>query len=363
DDTPIKPHLQRRLLLRGSLLSASAVGVALLLYGLLPFTSSTPVREDTSSAVKKPTAPASDLTGIFEDPRLADFVDSEVTSNKDFYKIQVNIFDPVVDVNKWSLKIKGLVDKELELTYDDILSLPSKEQFTTLECISNEIGGELIGNALWKGPSLKEVLDMAGVKREAVYLKFTNFDGYWVGIPINKAMMESTILAYQMNGETLSAGHGFPLRAVVPGIYGMMNAKWITEIELEPEVVQGFWQERGWSNDAQIMTNVIIKKPTSGSRFSGAMPISGVAFAGDRGISRVEVSANGGETWTEAAIKKPLSDYSWVLWATEWVPPGPGAYQIWARATDGTGSTQTEKVMQPFPDGATGYHKVNVRVQ
>ncbi len=238
--TTTKTHLQRRLLLRGSLLSASAVGVALLLYGLLPFTSSSPFRETTPTTPKKPPRIASDLTGIFEDPRLTDFVNSEVTSNKDFYKIQVNIFDPVVDVNKWTLKIKGLVDREIEMTYDDILSLPSREQFSTLECISNEIGGELIGNALWKGITLKEVLDRAGVKEDAVYIKFKNFDGYFVGIRLDKAMMESTLLAYQMNGETLSAGHGFPLRAIVPGIYGMMNAKWITEIELEPEVVVGF---------------------------------------------------------------------------------------------------------------------------
>ena len=166
-----------------------------------------------------------------------------------------------------------------------------------------------------------------------------------------------------MNGETLSAGHGFPLRAIVPGIYGMMNAKWITEIVLEPQVVVGFWQERGWSNDAQIMTNVIFKKPTSGARFSGPTPISGVAFAGDRGISKVEVSMDRGETWTEASLRRPLSGYSWVLWALEWIPPSAGVYQIWARATDSTGTTQTGKVMQPFPNGATGYHKINVRVQ
>jgi len=356
-------HLQRRLLLRGSLLSASAVGVALLLYGLLPLTTSNPFRESTSSRGNIPTTEAKDLTGIFKDPRLTDFVNSEVTSNKDFYKIQVNIFDPVVDVNKWSLKIGGLVDREIEMTYDEILSLPSKEQFTTLECVSNEIGGNLIGNALWKGTTLKEVLDRAGVKQDSVYIKFKSFDGYFVGIPLDKAMMESTLLAYQMNGETLSAGHGFPLRAIVPGIYGMMNAKWITEIVLEPQVVVGFWQERGWSNDAQIMTNVIFKKPTSGARFSGPTPISGVAFAGDRGISKVEVSMDRGETWTEASLRRPLSGYSWVLWALEWIPPSAGVYQIWARATDSTGTTQTGKVMQPFPNGATGYHKINVRVQ
>jgi len=362
--TPIaQPHLQRRLLIRGSLLSASAVGAALLIYGLLPFTSSSPFGESTSTRSNRPITPASDLTGIFKDPRLTEFVNSEITSNKEFYKVQVNIFDPVVDVNKWSLKINGLVDREIEMTYDEILSLPSKEQFTTLECISNEIGGNLIGNALWKGTTLKEVLDRAGVKEDSFYIKFKSFDGYWVGIPLDKAMMESTLLAYQMNGETLSAGHGFPLRAIVPGIYGMMNAKWITEIQLEPAVVVGFWQERGWSNDAQIMTNVIIKKPRSGARFSGPTPLSGVAFAGVRGISKVEVSMDRGETWTEASLKRPLSGYSWVLWALEWIPPSAGVYQIWARATDSTGTTQIEKTTQPFPNGATGYHKINVRVQ
>lgn len=169
-------------------------------------------------------------------------------------------------------------------------------------------------------------------------------------------------MAHRMNDELLPREHGFPLRAIVPGIYGMMNAKWLTEMEVTDQVYLGYWQERGWSNDAKIKTTSLIYYPAPEAQVSGPIPIAGVAFAGDRGISKVEVSTDGGNTWNEAVLKKPRSPYSWVLWAYEWTPSDKSNHVIIVRATDGTGQLQDPTPRPNFPDGATGYHTVEVTV-
>jgi hypothetical protein len=165
-----------------------------------------------------------------------------------------------------------------------------------------------------------------------------------------------------MNDATLPDEYGFPLRAIVPGIYGMMNAKWITEIEVIDQVYLGYWQERGWSNDAGIKTTSIIYYPAPDARVNGATPIAGVAFAGDREISKVEVSVDGGNNWNEATLKTPHSRYSWVLWAYEWTPKTIGTANLMVRAYDGKGQIQDPTVIQPFPDGASGYQSIQVTV-
>ena len=165
-----------------------------------------------------------------------------------------------------------------------------------------------------------------------------------------------------MNDSMLPNEHGFPLRAIVPGIYGMMNAKWITEIEVTDQVYLGYWQQRGWSNDARIKTTSIIYYPTQNLQVTGTTPIAGVAFAGDRGISKVEVSVDGGKTWNEGELKPPRSPYSWVLWAYQWTPTTTGTANIVVRATDGKGQLQDPAAVQPFPDGASGYSTAQVTV-
>jgi hypothetical protein len=175
-------------------------------------------------------------------------------------------------------------------------------------------------------------------------------------------MGPGAMLAYKMNDELLPTGHGFPLRAIVPGIYGMMNAKWIQEIEVVDHVYLGYWQERGWSNDAKIKTTSIIYYPSDAAEINGPTPLAGVAFAGDRGISKVEVSVNGGNTWSEAVLKKPTSPYSWVLWAYDWTPINKGAYTVVVRAYDGAGNVQDSQVSSSFPDGASGYNMIQLRV-
>jgi hypothetical protein len=254
--------------------------------------------------------------------------------------------------------------------------MPSVEEFATLECVSNKIGGELISTAAWKGVRLKDILEKAQIMPNAKYIVFRCYDGYDVGIPLERGLFDGTILAYDMNGASLTAEHGYPVRAIVPGLYGMMNPKWITEIELVDSIYEGYWQRKGWANNAKYNTHSFIVIPDSAAvrqRFSnlaassviapspsGMIPIAGVAFAGDRGISKVEISTDGGATWKATQLKDPLSSYTWVLWATEFNVTEKGSHRIIARATDKTGNTQTAEIADPFPNGATGYPVINV---
>ena len=310
----------------------------------------------------------------FEDPRLTALLASEITSTDLFYRVDINPIPPTVDVNSWRLEIKGLVSQTLTINYEELRAMPSVQQIATLECISNKIGNDLIGTAIWNGIRLKDLLEKSEVKPDARYIVFRCADGYDVGIPLERGFQEGSILAYGMNGETLNTKHGYPVRAIIPGLYGMMNPKWITEIELVGEIYEGYWQKKGWANNAQYNTHSFIVIPGNDPvrkvfRNLGALnivvgeeiPIAGVAFAGDRGISKVEVSSDGGATWKEARIKDPLSPYTWVLWATELNVTMKGNYKIIVRATDKTGKIQTAEVRDPFPNGAMGYHVVNAQ--
>jgi DMSO/TMAO reductase YedYZ molybdopterin-dependent catalytic subunit len=316
---------------------------------------------------------------IFRETALAPFISSEVTPNEKFYRVDTNIFVPSVDANSWRLKVHGLVKNgPLEFTYQQIKSMSSITEYATLECISDEISGDLISTALWRGVRLKSILEEAGIMPEAIFIVFRCYDGYDVGIPLEKGLLEGTILAYEMNGAALPNEHGFPLRVIVPGLYGMMNAKWITEIELVDKVYEGFWQRKGWTNSAKYKTHskIVFPGDALATRFeklasissSTAMsvgtksPIVGIAFAGDRGISKVEVSTDGGNTWQPATIKDPISSNSWVLWALDWIPKNKGDYDIVVRATDKTGNVQTPEFADNFPSGSTGYHIVKITV-
>jgi len=310
----------------------------------------------------------------FKDPKLASLLASEVTPTYLFYRIDINPVIPEVDVANWNLKINGLVDNPISLSYEEIKTMPSIEEYVTLECISNKIGGDLIGTALWKGVRLKDILEKAIVNSNVQYIVFRCSDGYDVGIPLANGLMDETILAYEMNTAPLTSKHGFPLRAIVPGLYGMMNPKWITEIELVSGVYEGYWQRNGWTNLANYQTGSSIVIPgrapihqrfrgldeISNNSINNGVPIAGIAFGGDRGISKVEVSTDGGSTWKTAQIKDPLSRYTWVLWTAGYVPPDMNNYKIIVRATDQTGKVQTSELTKPFPNGATGYHTITV---
>ena len=360
----------RRLLIKAGL--ASVVVIPLLYLGLnnLLFPrESAQSRLPLESEVASKPRPAG-----FEDPRLTALLASEITPTDLFYRVDINPVPPTVDVNSWRLVVKGLVSRPLTLTYEQLKARPSVQQIATLECVSNKIANDFISTAIWNGIRFKDLLDEVGVKPNAKYIVFRCADGYDVGIPLERGFQEGSILAHGMNGETLNAKHGYPVRAIIPGLYGMMNPKWITEIELIDRVYEGYWQKKGWANNAQYNTHSYIVIPGNAPvrkifRNLGSVnivvgeqiPIAGVAFAGDREISRVQVSTDGGATWKDARIKNPLSPYSWVIWATELDVTSKANYRIVVRATDKTGKIQTGEVREPFPNGATGYHTVDVQ--
>jgi DMSO/TMAO reductase YedYZ molybdopterin-dependent catalytic subunit len=361
----------RRLFIKAGL--ASVVIIPLLYLGLnnLLFPrESTQSRLPLESQIASKPRPAG-----FEDPRLTALLASEITPTDLFYRVDINPVPPTVDANSWRLVVKGLVNTPLTITYEQLRSMASIPQIATLECISNKIANDFIGTAIWNGIKLKSVLDQAGLKPNAKYIVFRCADGYDVGIPLERGLQEGSILAYGMNGETLNAKHGFPVRAIIPGLYGMMNPKWITEIEVIDRVYEGYWQKKGWANNARYNTHSYIVIPGNAPirkifRNLGSVnaivgeqiPIAGVAFAGDRGISTIQVSSDGGATWKDAKVKNPLSPYSWVIWTTELDVTTGRDYKIVVRAIDKTGKIQTGEVREPFPSGATGYHTVEASV-
>jgi DMSO/TMAO reductase YedYZ molybdopterin-dependent catalytic subunit len=354
------------------ILAASAVALPIIFLGmdkLLSRQNETQELPSTSPNLLPRTGPR---PKGFEDPNLAPLLASEITPTYLFYRIDINPIIPQVDSKSWNLTIKGLVEKPITINYDQIRSMPSVQEYVTLECISNKIGGDLISTALWKGVRLSQLLEKAVIKPNVKYVVFRCADGYDVGVPIEKSQMEGAILAYEMNYAPLTAKHGFPVRAIVPGLYGMMNPKWLTEIELVDSVYKGYWQRLGWSNIAQDNAGSSILIPgqaparqrfrtldeTVDSSYGGKVPIAGIAFAGTRGISKVEVSTDGGTTWKTAQIKDPLSKYTWVLWTAGYIPPNQENYKIVVRATDKSGKTQTTDMNPPFPNGATGFHTI-----
>ena len=301
-----------------------------------------------------------DAPAIFLNPQLSPLVNSEVTSNDSFYRVAIDIFDPSVDESTWSLSLSGLVADAKTYSLDQVKSLPKTAEYDTFICVSNLINGGLISNAEWGGVRLSDLFaDAGGVGAGAAYVVFYSVDGYSVGVPLARALDGASMLAYEMNGAELPQRHGYPLRAVIPGLYGMMSAKWVREVKVVDAEYTGFWQTRGWTNDAMVQTVAFIRVPQDGATVSlslvgGSVMLGGMAFAGDRGISKVEVSVDGGSTWQQATLKPPASSLSWVLWAFEWKPT-PGNYVIYARATDGAGAVQTSGQADTFPSGATGY--------
>ncbi|MBI2866202.1 MAG: molybdopterin-dependent oxidoreductase [Chloroflexi bacterium] len=296
--------------------------------------------------------------------QLLDKLPPEVTPNGVFYTVSKNFFDPSLNPTTWKLTVDGLVERPLTLTYEELQAIPPVTQYLTLECISNEVGGDLMGNALWKGLPLSYLLEEAGVKTSARKVVLHADDGYSDSITLLDALQPGVLIAYEMNGVPLPDTHGFPSRLLVPGIYGMKNVKWLTRIELVDYDYQGYWQQRGWSDLAAINTMSRIDVPQWYRNYaSGEIgQIGGIAFSGNRGISQVEVSTDDGKTWTGAQVKEALSPYTWVLWTKEWTPPGPGDYTLQVRAMDKTGALQLSEKMEPLPDGATGYHTIVVRI-
>src|SRR2546426_921480 len=286
-----------------------------------------------------------------------------ITPNEDHYVVDTTLVKPRVDVAEWKLDIKGLVEAPFSIGYDELLDLEAVEQPHTLECISNNVGGDLISTAVWTGVPLRDLLSRGRVKAGAFDVVFTSVDGYTDSIPIAKAMEPQTLVAYLMNGKTVPQEHGFPARMLVPNIYGMKNVKWIRKIEVVDYDFLGYWMQQGWSDSAIVNTNSRLDVPGRNLRWSGGeVTLGGIAFAGSRGISRVEISADGGRSWGDAGLEAAAGPLTWRRWTFRWTPSGPGTHKISVRSTDGTGNSETPVGRDPYPNGATGYATVNVNV-
>ncbi len=298
------------------------------------------------------------------DALVADGISELVTPNEDFYRIDTAISVPRVDLDTWTLKIHGLIERPIDLTFDDLLDLPMVERFVTLSCVSNRVGGSLVGHARWQGVPLRDLLDRVGVDPKATQIVGRSVDGFTVGFPAEAAFDgREALVAVAMNGEPLPFDHGFPARLVVAGLYGYVSAtKWLSEIELTTwDAFDAYWIPRGWSKEAPIKTQSRIDVPRQSERLdAGTVPIAGVAWAPNRGIERVEVQVDEGP-WVEAELSVELSKDSWRQWAIDWEAT-TGAHAIKVRATDANGETQTSEVAAPAPNGATGYHTRNVVV-
>src|SRR5579859_5810365 len=291
---------------------------------------------------------------------------AEVTPNDQYYVVSKNLFsDPTVNSSNWKLTVDGLVDNPYTLTYDELLAMPMKKQYESMMCISNDVGGEYMSNGQWEGVPLADLLKRAGsVKQGATKVVLYAADDYSDSIHLSKALEPTTLVAVHMNNVPLPTGHGYPARLLVPGIYGMKHVKWITRINVVNQDYQGYWQQRGWSDPAPIRMTSRIDTPINGTQVTVNKPtyIAGVAFSGNKGISEVDVSLDGGQTWQRATLKQPLSDLTWVLWELPWQPAKAGDYSVVARAVDLEGNVQDPRIAPSAPDGSTGYHTIRVTV-
>ena len=297
-------------------------------------------------------APLSPIEGVFDH---VEGLTALVTPLGAFYVVDEALADPVIDPQTWRLEVGGEVARPLRLSLEDLLAFPAVERFQTLECISNPVGGQLISTTRWTGVELRRVLEAAEPGPGSVDVVFRSADGYSESLTLAAASDPTTLIAYGMDGRALSVEHGFPARILSTGTYGMQSPKWLVEIELVTSPYDGFWETRGWSKPATVKTWCRIDTPPSGRRAAGPRSIAGVAFAGDRGVARVEVSTDDGDTWTRAELEQALSPLSWVRWRFDWIPARTGLHTIRARAWDGDGVVQTSGFAPTHPDGASGY--------
>lgn len=287
-----------------------------------------------------------------------------ITPNDDFYRIDTALVVPQVDPASWSLSVEGLVDDPFTLSFEELLAEPMVTEAVTLSCVSNEVGGRLVGNAVWQGVPLQRLLERAGVRADAQQVVGRSVDGFTVGFPIGAALDgRVALVAVGMNDEPLPVDHGFPARLVVAGLYGYVSAtKWLSSIELTRwEDFDAYWIPRGWSKEAPIKTQSRIDVPSRRTIPAGEQAIAGVAWAPTRGIAKVEVQIDDAE-WVEARLGDVVSDDTWRQWVVTW-DATPGDHELRVRATDGDGVTQTDEREPPAPNGASGWHSRRVTVE
>ncbi len=346
-------------------LAAAAVGVAAVAGSAGRWFGSRRTVEAARALVRLPRpadpAPAVPPGAQLDLPGMSSFT----TANRDFYRIDTALVVPQVDPATWTLRVHGRVGRELTLTFDDLLRRPMVERDITLACVSNEVGGDLVGNARWLGVRVADLLAEAQPDPAADQAVARSVDGWTCGTPTS-ALRDGrdALLAVAMNGEPLPAEHGFPVRMVVPGLYGYVSAcKWITELELTTfAAFDAYWVPRGWSAAGPIKTQSRIDVPRNGADLTaGDVTVAGVAWAQHRGIAQVEVQVDDG-AWQVATLAAAPSADTWRQWSLRWAAPA-GRHRLRVRATDETGATQTAARAAPAPDGATGWHDITVDVR
>ncbi len=285
-----------------------------------------------------------------------------------FYTVSKNLGSPHVDGSAWRLSVGGLVDHPFSLSLDDLRALPSQEAYRTLMCISDDIlaGDHYIGNQRWRGFPVADLLDRAGVSQAARFVLWDAEDGYTESLPIEVARDPGTWIVHEMGGKPLEADHGFPARVLIADRFGMKGPKWLRRITLSATDAPGYWEQNGWDETARERIVSRIDSPHAGDTVPVAapFPVTGIAFAGARGIARVEVSADGGATWTDARLEDasaaPLGPLTWVRFRAQTTAPAAGRSALVVRATDGQGTLQVEEPTPPLPAGATGWQHVEV---
>jgi len=344
-------------------LAATGVGRTLADEGELEATNAGPLKSNLFFADKTLLAPSPEAS--LDVPGMPPLI----TPAEDFYLIDTALFSPRINVDTWRLSVKGALNNPIELTYNDLLSMPTREADITLSCVSNEVGGNLISNGRWTGVLLSDVLKEAGVSRDKIshtskQLVGRSVDGWTAGFKTDVALDgREALVAFGLNGDELPLEHGYPVRLVVPGLYGYVSAtKWLTEIELTDWDFDAYWIQRTWSKEGPIKTQSRIDTVKNRDKVSaGTIQVGGVAWAPHRGIERVEVSTDDGETWTDAKLAAQLDADTWRQYAYDWEAK-PGNYILKVRATDGEGETQTDEETRPHPSGATGYHTVKITI-
>lgn len=352
------------------LVGGGSLAAALAAFGLGRLLDQEP--EPTTAGTPLPEVDSGETTGPAASPseeELADRISPapgtrpELTSNEDFYRIDINTSPPEIDASEWTLKLEGLVDNPMTLTIDDIVNRRAVTQAVTMQCISNPIGGDLTGTSRWTGTPVVELLQDAGMRPGALELYIESADGFYESVAMADIIDERTLLVYAMNGVPLPIEHGFPLRIYIPNRYGMKQPKWITRMEVIDNEGPGYWVERGWSAEAFANTTSVVDTVAVEARDpeTGTVPIGGIAWAGERGISKVEVQVDEGD-WVEAELRvPPLSPLTWVQWRYDW-PYEEGSHEFRVRAYDQDGEMQTLQEAPTRPDGATGIHTLRVRV-
>ena len=289
-----------------------------------------------------------------------------LTPNRAFYRVDTALRVPDLPVDTWRLRVHGLVERELDLSFEDLLSRQLLERRITLTCVSNPVGGEYVGNATWIGVPVRDLLREAGVRAGADAVRSTSADGLTIGTPLSALDDDDrdALLAVAMNGEPLPLEHGFPVRMVTPGLYGYVSAtKWLVDLEVTRFAdFEAYWTSRGYAEQAPIKTSSRIDVPRPFARVpAGQVTVAGVAWSQDRGVTEVEVRVDG-SPWQSARLAEPDGVDTWRQWVWDWEAT-PGNHRIEVRAADATGYTQTSERAPIAPDGSTGWHNVTVTVQ